>query len=119
MKTQFSNPDEPVMYQNEITKMSRYNFKQTRVFCITFDFIYIFNGKKINRRHKITNLVACIMSQKSSEFVLHFPAAKDLRVSGLQVKDRDEIVDMLQLCYSAKEFKKTLMRYMVPDDSLK
>ena len=89
MIEQFSDPDDPILYQNKIVKLSRYNFKQTRVFCITADFIYIFNGKKINRRHKVTNLVAIIMAEKNEEFVLHFPNAKDLRVSGLPSGERD------------------------------
>lgn len=83
MIAQFVDPDDPVMYSNKITKLSRYNFKQSRVFIITADFIYIFSGNKLNRRHKIGNLVAIIMSDGTPEFVLHFPQAKDLRVTGL------------------------------------
>jgi hypothetical protein len=91
MIAQFNDPEDPILYQNSIVKLSRYNFKQTRVFCITANFIYIFNGEKINRRHKITNLAAIITAEKTEEFVLHFPNAKDLRVEGLPKEDREEI----------------------------
>ena len=107
------------MYSGKITKLSRYNHKQTRIFCLTFHFIYIFNGKKINRRHKVTNLVAIIMSKKTSEFVLHFPAAKDLRVSGLKMEDRTEIINLIQNFFSGKEPNRTLQRFVVPEESLK
>ena len=119
MIKQFSDPDDPILYQNSIVKLSRYNFKQTRVFCITADFIYIFNGKKINRRHKITNLAAVIMASNNEEFVLHFPNAKDLRVSGLPKDDREEIRTLIQMRFLTKNPTKTLQLYEVPEADLK
>ena len=119
MIAQFVDPDDPIMYSNKITKLSRYNFKQSRTFIITADFIYIFSGNKLNRRHKIGNLVAIIISDSKPDFVLHFPAAKDLRVTGLTEDDRDEIMNMIKLRYMVKNSKTTLMLFKVPQDSLK
>ena len=119
MIAQFVDPEDPIMYSNKITKLSRYNFKQSRVFIITADYIYIFSGKKLNRRHKIGNLVAIIMSEGNAEFVLHFPAAKDLRITGLEVSDREEIIAMIKLRYMIKQPKTTLMIFCVPGESLK
>jgi hypothetical protein len=86
------------------------------VFIITADFIYIFSGNKLNRRHKIGNLVAIIVSDSTSEFVLHFPQAKDLRVTGLTEKDREDIMNMIKLRFMIKNGKTTLMLFKVPQD---
>ena len=56
---------------------------------MTTEHIYVFEDDKINRKHKITNISAIIKSTKSTEMVLVFPMAKDLRLNGLE--DRDEL----------------------------
>lgn len=63
--------------------------------------------------------MAVIFGQTGGEFVLHFPAAKDLRVTGLSESDREEICNMIKLRYMIKQPKKTLMLFQVPQSSLK
>ncbi len=71
------------MFQQKITKLTRWNLQQTRVLAVTMQHVYLFGGKKINRKHKIVNIGAIVLSTVSNEIVLHFPKSKDLRISGL------------------------------------
>jgi len=87
MVKQFSNPDEPVLFHCPITKLSRFNFKLSRTLIVTTEHIYVFEDGKLNRKHKITNIGAIIKSTKSTEMVLVFPMAKDLRLNGLEKRD--------------------------------
>ena len=81
---QFSDPDEPVIYQTSATKLSRFNLSSSRLVIVTFDHIYVFEGGKMSRKHKITNMSAFIKSTKSNECVMVFPQAKDLRLDGIK-----------------------------------
>lgn len=83
MRKQFSDPEEYVVFEENITKISSWGISQRRSFCVTTDHIYVFTNTKLSRKHRITNLGAIIMSNISSELVLHFPKAKDLRITGL------------------------------------
>ena len=82
MKT-FNDPDEPVMFQAKVIKLSRYNIEQKRILVLTGDHIYLFEKQKLNRRHRVTNMAAIITSTVEPEVVLSFPNAKDLRMKGL------------------------------------
>ena len=86
MKRQFTAPDEPVMFQAQVTKLSRYNVEQRRVLVLTGDHIYLFEKNSLNRRHRVTNMSAFIKSTVSSEIVLVFPSAKDCRITGLTMQ---------------------------------
>ena len=87
MIQQFSNPDDPILFHCTSTKLSRFNFKLTRTLIVTTEHIYLFEDTKINRKHKITNIGAIIKSTKSTEMVLQFPQAKDLRLNNLDRRD--------------------------------
>ena len=89
MIKQFSDSDEAIMFEEVITKVSSWGINQARVLVVTHNHIYVFTGNKLSRKHRITNLGAILISTISSEIVLHFPNAKDLRVTGLS-KDRQE-----------------------------
>jgi hypothetical protein len=41
MKT-FNDPDEPVMFEAKVVKLSRYNIEQKRILVLTGDHIYLF-----------------------------------------------------------------------------
>lgn len=73
-----------MLYYCKITKLSRFNFSLSRTLIVTTEHIYVFEGNKLNRKHKITNISAVIKSTKSTEMVLVFPMAKDLRLNGLE-----------------------------------
>lgn len=64
-------------------KLSRFNIEQRRTLILTGDHIYLFDKNSLNRRHRVTNMSAIIKSTVSSECVLVFPNAKDLRIIGL------------------------------------
>ena len=83
MVQQFTDPGEPVMFQAKIVKLSRFNIEQRRVVILTGDHIYLFDRNNLNRRHRVTNMSAIIKSTVSSEVVLVFPNAKDLRMQNL------------------------------------
>ena len=83
MEKCFNDPDEPVLFQSKVTKLSRFNIEQKRILVLTGDHIYLFDKQKLNRRHRVTNMAAFIKSTKTTEIVLSFPNAKDLRASGL------------------------------------
>ena len=83
MIKQFTDPGEPIMFQSKVVKLSRFNIEQRRTLIMTGDHIYLFEKNKLNRRHRVTNMSAIIKSTVSSECVLIFPNAKDLRVVGL------------------------------------
>lgn len=61
----FKNPDEPILFQTNINKLSRYGFSQGRVLAVTMEHIYVFESGKISRRHDIRHLHAIIKSQKT------------------------------------------------------
>ena len=88
MKATFNDQDEPIMFQAKVIKLSRYNIEQRRILVQTGDHIYLFEKQKLNRRHRVTNMAAIIISTVEEEVVLSFPNAKDLRMRGLT---RDEI----------------------------
>jgi hypothetical protein len=83
MRKQFNDPDEDVMFEEKITKVSSWGFFNDRTLCVTTDHVYVFTKKSLSRKHGIMNLGAIIQSNVSSEIVLHFPNMKDLRVHGL------------------------------------
>jgi Unconventional myosin tail, actin- and lipid-binding len=113
---QFSNPDEPVLFHCSITKLSRFNFKLSRTLIVTTGHIYVFEDSKINRKHKITNIGAIINSTKSTEMVLVFPMAKDLRLNGLE--RRDDLQKIIQLRFINRDPVNTLKIFAVPQSSL-
>ncbi len=73
MIAQFSHPEEPIIYQTSVTKLSRFNLTKSRVLILTSDHIYLFESGKMSRKHKITNMTAFIKSSKSNEVVMVFP----------------------------------------------
>lgn len=83
MEKCFNDPDEPILFQSKVVKLSRFNIEQRRTLVLTGDHIYLFDRSKLNRRHRVTNMAAFIKSTKTPEIVLSFPNAKDLRVIGL------------------------------------
>lgn len=83
MKAQFNDQGEPVLFQSKVVKLSRFNIEQKRTVVLTGDHIYLFDKNNLNRRHRVTNMSAIIKSTVSSEVVLVFPNAKDLRMIGL------------------------------------
>ena len=95
MVAQFTDPSEPVLFQSRVVKLSRFNIEQRRVVIFTGDHIYLFDKNNLNRRHRVTNMSAIIKSTVSSECVLVFPNAKDLRMQGLteqQVTDLQSVI---------------------------
>ena len=83
MEKCFNDPNEPVMFQAKVVKLSRFNIEQRRTLVQTGDHIYLFDKENLNRRHRVTNMAAFIKSTKTNEIVLSFPNAKDLRCIGL------------------------------------
>ena len=62
---------------------------------------------------------AIILSKISSEIVLHFPSAKDLRITGLTKDRQEELRSMVQLRFCPLKPEKTLEIYGVDNKSLK
>lgn len=117
MVAQFKNPDdEDVMFEAKISKLSRWNISQERIWVQTTEHFYVFKGKKLNRKHRITNINAIIKSLVSDEVVFHFPQSKDLRMT---CKQKDDLINTLLLRYSNLSPETTLRIYAVPDKSLK
>ena len=87
MEKCFNDPGEPIMFQARVTKLSRFNIEQRRTLVLTGDQIYLFDKENLNRRHRVTNMVAFIKSTKTNEIVLSFPNAKDLRCIGLTAEE--------------------------------
>ena len=100
-------------------KVSRYNMEQRRTFVQTGDHIYLFEKETLNRRHRVTNMVAIILSTVENEVVLSFPSAKDLRMRGLTADQITDMKNILQLRFVSKAPDKTLMIFGVPQKSLK
>jgi hypothetical protein len=97
MRKQFKDPEDDIMFQENITKISSWGFSQQRVLAVTIDHVYVFTGSQMSRKHRITNLGAIIMSNISSELVLHFPRMKDLRITGLSKERQQELIHICQL----------------------
>jgi hypothetical protein len=119
MIKQFTDPGEPIMFQSKVVKLSRFNIEQRRTLIMTGDHIYLFEKNKLNRRHRVTNMSAIIKSTVSSECVLIFPNAKDLRVVGLTNQQVTDLQSTIQLRYVSKCPTKTLEIYGVPSRSLR
>lgn len=83
MIKQFHDAGEPIMFQSKVVKLSRFNIEQKRTVVLTGDHLYLFDKNSLNRRHRVTNMTAILKSTMSSEVVLIFPSAKDLRIMGL------------------------------------
>ena len=115
----FEKPDEPILFQAAVTKVSRFGFNQGRVLAVTLEHIYVFEAGKLSRRHRITNVAAIIRSTKSPQIVLHVPQYKDLRIDGLVPSDAKVMQDMIQLGYSHLDADHTLKIYAVDKESLK
>ena len=115
----FNDPDEPVLFQSKVVKLSRFNIEQKRILVLTGDHIYLFDNKKLNRRHRVTNMAAFIKSTKTNEIVLSFPNAKDLRVIGLTADQVNDLKSYTQMRYVNKCPEKTLMIYGVPQNNLR
>ena len=107
------------MFQAKVIKLSRYNIEQRRILVQTGDHIYLFEKQKLNRRHRVTNMAAIIISTVEEEVVLSFPNAKDLRMRGLTRDEINNLQSYIQLRYVKKCPEKTLMIYGVPVKSLK
>mmetsp|Transcript_78830 Transcript_78830/g.109215 ORF Transcript_78830/g.109215 Transcript_78830/m.109215 type:complete len:251 (+) Transcript_78830:13-765(+) len=117
MVAQFKNPDdEDIMFEAKINKLSRWNMSQERIWVQTTEHFYVFKGKKLNRKHRITNINAIIKSLVSDEVVFHFPQSKDLRMTCPQ---KEDLINMLLLRYSNLSPETTLRIYAVPNKSLK
>ena len=119
MEKCFNDPDEPVLFQSKVVKLSRFNIEQRRILVLTGDHIYLFDKTKLNRRHRVTNMAAFIKSTKTNEIVLSFPNAKDLRVVGLTAEQVDDLKSAIQLRYVNKCPEKTLMIYGVDSNNLR
>ena len=119
MEKCFNDPNEPVLFQSKVVKLSRFNIEQRRILVATGDHIYLFDRNKLNRRHRVTNMAAFIKSTKTNEIVLSFPNAKDLRVIGLTAEQVNDLKSAIQLRYVNKCPEKTLMVYGVPTNNLR
>jgi len=119
MEKCFNDPDEPILFQSKVVKLSRFNIEQRRTLVLTGDHIYLFDRSKLNRRHRVTNMAAFIKSTKTPEIVLSFPNAKDLRVIGLTIQQVEDLKAAIQLRYVNKCPEKTLMIYGVPANNLR
>ena len=86
---------------------------------LTGDHLYLFDKNSLNRRHRVTNMNAIIKSTVSSEVVLVFPNAKDLRMLGLLAQQVTDLQSAIQLRYVNKCPTKTLFIYGVPKKSLR
>ena len=95
MKAQFNDQNEPILFQSRVTKLSRFNIEQKRVMVLTGDHIYLFDKNSLNRRHRVTNMSAIIKSTVSSELVLVFPNAKDLRTLGLTEQQKTDLISAI------------------------
>ena len=102
-----------------MTKLSRFNIEQKRVVILTGDHLYLFDKNSLNRRHRVTNMNAIIKSTVSSEVVLVFPNAKDLRMLGLTTQQVTDLQSAIQLRYVNKCPTKTLFIYGVAKKSLR
>lgn len=91
----FSDPDEDILFEENITKISSWGFSQQRALAVTTDHVYVFTAGKISRKHRITNLGAIIQSNVSAELVLHFPSMKDLRITDLSQARTQELRDLI------------------------
>ena len=100
-------------------KLSRFNIEQRRVVILTGDHIYLFDKNNLNRRHRVTNMSAIIKSTVSTEVVLVFPNAKDLRMQGLTAEQVNDLQSAIQMRYINKCPTKTLEIYGVPQRSLR
>lgn len=114
MIAQFTDPGEPILFQSRVKKLSRYNIEQTRVIILTGDHIYLFDRNNLNRRHRVTNMTAIIKSTVSTEVVLVFPNAKDLRMQNLTAQQVTDLQSAIQLRYVNKCPSKTLQVFAVP-----
>jgi len=56
MVKQFSSPEEPILFQAAVSKVSRFGFSQQRVLAVTLEHIYVFEGTQLSRRHKIHHI---------------------------------------------------------------
>jgi len=119
MRKMFSDPDEVILFEENITKISSWGFSQQRALAVTTDHVYVFTSGKISRKHRITNLGAIIQSNLSSELVLHFPNMKDLRITDLSRERQMELRNLIQLRFINKNPNKTLELYGVDNKSLK
>lgn len=95
MRKQFSDPEEDIMFEEKITKVSSWGISQARTLVLTLDHVYVFTGTTLSRKHRITNLGAVIQSKTSSEIVLHFPRMKDLRIVGLSKERQQELIHLI------------------------
>lgn len=119
MEKCFNDPNEPIMFQAKVVKLSRFNIEQRRTLVQTGDHIYLFDKESLNRRHRVTNMAAFIKSTKTNEIVLSFPNAKDLRCIGLSAQQVNDLKSAIQLRYVNKCPERTLMIYGVPVNNLK
>jgi len=119
MKRQFTDQGEPILFHSKVVKLSRFNIEQRRMLVLTGDHIYLFEKNNLNRRHRVTNMSAIIKSTVSSECVLVFPSAKDLRMTGLSGQQVNDLQSVILLRYINKCPTKTLQIYGVPNRSLR
>lgn len=119
MIAQFTDKNEPILFQSRVKKLSRFNIEQSRVMILTGDHIYLFDKNSLNRRHRVTNMSAIIKSTVSSEVVLVFPNAKDLRMLNLTNQQVTDLQSAIQLRYVNKCPNKTLLIFGVPQRSLR
>ena len=81
---QFSDPNEPILYQSICKKRSTYNVAQQRILIVTGQRVYLFEDGKISRKHKIKHLAGIIKSTKDHSCVLVLPKHKNLHLEGIQ-----------------------------------
>jgi hypothetical protein len=100
MIAQFVDPKEPIMFQELVSKVSRWGFHQARILVVTTEHFYLFEDKKISRTHNLATIVAIIKSKVSNEIVLVFPStdAKDLRLDNMRFQEELETIIKLRFC---------------------
>ena len=76
----FKSEMEPVLMAIYVKRMTRFNKGESKVFVLTGENLYLFDGNRCNRRHEISNISAIIKSSVSTEVVLKVPSSKDLRL---------------------------------------
>ena len=76
----FRDHQEPVLMSINVNRISRFNISQAKVFVLTAERIYLFNGNTCSCRHEISSISAIIKSSVTTEFVIVIPYSKDIRI---------------------------------------
>ena len=76
----FRDHQEPVLVSINVNRISRFNISQAKVFVLTGENIYLFDGNRCRCREEISSISAIIKSSVTTEFVIVIPCSKDIRI---------------------------------------